>query len=143
MTEDFQTIRERVRNGEHLKANIIKLYKWRNVLRPIQPWEADAAGQRQNYMAVREKQELIQQCQTAIDRKLGSFRKAVWTAIFALLLAVTATVLGEYLYARFFSSANNPEQTKPQTIRNIQKPTANTPATSTTNEQHKSKSKKE
>lgn|SRR3990172_9741129 len=140
MNEDFQTIRERVRNGEHLKANIIMLYKWRNILCPIQPWESTAAGQRQNYMAIREKQELIQKCQTAIDRKKATYRKAAWAAISALLLTAIAVLLEEYLHARFFSFS---EQTKPPIIQNIQKPTANTPATSTTDKQNKSQSKTE
>jgi len=145
MSEDFQTIREIVRNGEYLKANMIRLYRYRNVLRKIQPWEADAAGRLQNYEAVNEKQKLIQNVQTEIDRRLRTFYKAVRNAIFAILIAAIATVLGRFLYDRYFSPATPQPQKIMQSIQpqKIQENKNNSSNQADTLTQDKTKSKKQ
>lgn len=83
MSGDFQTIREVVRNGEYLKANILRLYKYRNVLKEIQFWESIP----QNYEKVNEKQKLIRNVQEEIDKRLRTSCKAVRNTILAVLIA--------------------------------------------------------
>lgn len=145
MNEDFHKVRDAVRNGDYLKANMIRLYKYRNVLKPIQIWESTPEGRRQNYEAVNEKQKLIQNVQTEIDRRLRTFYKAVRNAIFAILIAAIATVLGRFLYDRYFSPAtpqpqNTMQSIQPQKIQGNKNNSANQADTLT---QDKTKSKKQ
>ena len=120
MSGDFQTIREIVRSEEYLKANVLRLYKYRNALMEIQLWESTPEGQRQNYEAVNEKQKLIQNVQAEIDRRLHTFGKAMGKWVLGILAAV-ATVLGTFLYSQFFSPSIPQPQQKPSFNRDTKK----------------------
>lgn len=138
MSGDFQAIRETVRNGDYLKANILRLRKYRNALRVIQPWESTADGQRQNYEAIREKQKLIQDIQTEIHKRWKKLYSKVGQVVLTILIGVTVFLIGHYLYDRYFDSD---KQIKPPTVQSRQKPTTNIPATSNTDKENKSQKK--
>ncbi|MBI4843483.1 MAG: hypothetical protein HY809_04070 [Nitrospirae bacterium] len=89
MSEDFHSIRDAVRDGSYLKDSMIKLYKYRNVLRIIQPWESSPEGQRQNHVAVNEKRILIENVQSEIERRKTVF----WKVACKLVLVVLGTVV--------------------------------------------------
>ena len=141
MSEDFHKVRDAVRNGEYLKAKTIRLYKYRNVLKPIQIWESTPEGRRQNYEAVNEKQKLIQNVQTEINRRQSTFCKLAGKWLLGFLTALAVTVLGAFLYHRFFSPATPLPQKKPLSIETqTQQETKNTPVSASPKDTKQNKS---
>jgi hypothetical protein len=105
MNEDFHNIRDAVRNGSYLKVDTIRLYKYRTVLKKIQPWESSPEGRRQNYEAVNEKRILIENVQSEIERRKTVFGKAVGKWVLVVLGAVVAGVILFFL-SRLFRQPN-------------------------------------